>query len=333
MSKMPQFIGELNENLKTAISVAPYLNEEIINATQDVERYELSTVADFYNLMEKMEDVGDYKLSYFANRTMWEIENITYYKAWDCPNPANGYHARYAHGIGIYYPQYIVSGDYYSTLFSKNTYWTKLLNLIFNPSNYSGTGEAHVTMNQGNISVVYATNGSYVNIYIANSSIYSGTLSSSGNFTALVGYGTYTIYVYSYNSNGYVIWRWKKSVEYMKRIEIKGKFYLNGNLVKGAKIIVKVGNKTFTAVQNESGFSIPLYYPQDIRDNSTILIRVEYGMFEKEYVYKIGSLKGDDTLPLIIKDNTVPSPTLLMISSILITLFGVLLIILARRRY
>ncbi len=331
MSRLQGFIGEFNANLQSAMSVASYLNEEIINSTRDVERYELSTVADFYNLMEKMDEVGDYKLSKLAKATMEGIENITYFKAWDCPNPANGVHAKNAHGIGVYYPQFAVSGDYYSTEFAKDTYWDDFLKLVFNPPGWKGHGEAELTVNGGNVSVIYSTNGSYVDIYISNSSIYSGILPSTGNFTASVGYGTYTIYLYSYDSHGNVRWLWKESIEHTRKVKIIGKFYLNGNIAKGAKITVEIGNRSFTTSQNESGFSLSLYYPQDIRDNSTIIIKVQYGLFEKEYTYKISSLKGDDVLPLVIKDNTFPSVFSLLISSVLLTIFAVLLVFLLRR--
>ncbi len=324
LTRMDDFIARFNSDLNEAITVAPYYSKEIINNTGNVERYELNTVCDFYDFMDKISNVNDYKLLKLSRDTMRNLMNITYYKAWDCPNPANGYHATHAHGIGIYYPYYYVSSDYYRTSFARDTLWDEFLRSILSPTIISGYGNFNAEVKDGNLVINYTTNSSYVDIYIVNhGTIYSGILQPSGIFQVPVEYGKYKIYIYGYNSGNYVMWSDKKEVNYLRKITLKGKFYLNGKIAKGAKIKLISGNYSFTTIQGKDGFIFNLYYPDEIRDNTTLIIHVDYYPLSKNYIQRVGSLKSEEIQPVIIRENIFPDVEQLIFGTILITLFGI----------
>ncbi len=332
LTRINSFINKFNALLNFAMPVATYLGPEILNATSDVERYELHSVADFYNLMQKLNDVGDYRLSKLATGMMQEINNVTYYKVWDCPNPANGYHARHAHGIGIYFPQFFVSGGYYSTEFAKNTLWVKFLNSFLEKTPIKRNGSANITAKNGWLNISYEANVSYVDVYVLNATkTYSGILKPMGNYDLPVNYGTYTVFIYGYNSSGEVVWRVKKIVPYLREIDILGKIYLNGNIADGAKISFRIGNDTYVVIQNSTGFDLKLKYPKEIWDNSTVVIHVSYRYFSKDYTYKIGSLKGEEFLPVIIRDSYFPTYPQIVIVSLSFTVIALVIIFYLRR--
>ncbi len=332
-SRMPRFMENFNSKIEYALPVAPYLRVEIMNRTSDVERYELSTVADLYDLMSKIDKVGDYKLSRMAESIMSGVENMTYSRAWDCPNPANGYHAKNAHGIGIYYPVYSVEGGYYYTDFAKDSLWDEFLRAILYTEVENASGDADVNVENDVLTVNYTTTADYVEIYIDNmSGGYSGVMGPNGRYQVHIDYGTYTVFIYGYNVSGYVVWRFREKISHLREIKIMGKFYLNDRLVEGARITVKIGNYSFETLQNESGFSITVHYPEQIRDNSTLTIHVEYGYFSRDYTYRLGALKGSDVVPVVIRDQTFPSPQEMLISTILITLLAIVIEIRAMRR-
>ncbi len=335
LTRINSFIDKFNDALLNAIPAVPYFSREILNVTRDVERYEYAVDADFYNLMEKIDEIGDYKLTNLAKSVMRGIDDITYYRAWDCPNPANGYHAKHAHGIAIYYPTYYVDSSYRNTQFSKHTYWVEFLNLIHNPYNVMGIGNASVEMNESSISVSYATNGSYVEIYIVNyvnsSVIYSGNLNPQGKYTIRVPYGEYGVYVYSYNSEGYVIWTYQKKIEYLKKIVIKGKFSINGRIAIGARIMLTIDNRTYCSEQNEHGFSFVLYYPRDIRENSTMKLAIFYGWMKWKYPLNYTWLKGSSYLSVKINEHIFPDNISTLIFSVFMTVIGVAMLLWRRR--
>ncbi len=335
LTKMNSFIDEFNYELLNAIPVVPYFSKQIINVTSDVERYEYTVDADFYDLMEKINQIGDYKLSNLAKSVMKGIINMTYYKAWDCPNPANGYHAKHAHGVAIYYPVYYVDPSYSSTEFSKNTYWVEFLNLLYNPYYVKGSGYAWVKMVGANMTIDYAANGSYVGIYIVNnensSVIYSGRLNPQGKYTVRVPYGEYTVYLYSYNSEGYVIWAYQKKIEYLKRIVIKGTFSINGRVAKGAGIALTVDNRTYFTNQDRNGFYFVLYYPRDIRKNSTMKLTISYGALIWKYPLNYTWLKGSSYIYVKFDEHVFPGDVPTLIFSALITTMGVAMLLWRRR--
>jgi len=333
LTKMPAFINKFNGMLNFAMPVVPYLSEAIINATRSVERYELHSVADLYDLMEKLKSVHDYKLTALADSTMQGVDNIVYSKAWDCPNPANGVHAKHAHGIGIYFPQYMVSGDYYYTAFAQSTLWANFLNGVLNTVVERSTGNAIASLENGTIDISYNANVDHVDIYISNlTNGYSGVLPSAGKYSINVTYGLYTVYIYGYNKTGTVVWLFRENVAYMRPIYLVGKFYLNGAIADGAKITIKIGNDTYTTIQNKTGFNITLYYPRDIWDNTTLTIHVEYGYLSKNYTYRIGSLRSENILPIIIKDTFFPTLFEMVLITVVITAYAIFVVIILRRR-
>jgi len=89
--------------------------------------------------------------------------------------------------------------------------------------------------------------------------------------------------------------------------------------MSGARITIRIGNDSYSTIQNQSGFSITVEYPSQIWDNTSMVIEVSYEYFHKEYTYRIGTLKGSDVVPVIIRDSTFPSATVLVVSSIIIT--------------
>ena len=324
LTRMDEFIRIFNEDLNEAMSIAPYYSEKIINSTQNVERYELSTVCDFYDLMDKISSIDDYKLAKLSEDTMRNLMNITYYKAWDCPNPANGYHAKHAHGVGIYYPRYYVSSDYLRTTFARDTLWDNFLKSFLSTSIIAGSGNWNTNVKEGNLIINYTTNSSYVEIYIVNQkTIYSGILSPSSSFKVPIEYGKYKIYIYGFNKDNYVIWAEKKEVSYLRKIRLEGKFYLNGKIAEGAKIKLLSGNYSFITTQGKNGFVFNLYYPEEIQDNTTIIIHVDYPPIHRNYVERIGCLKSEEILPTIIRDSIFPDVEQLIFATIIITIFGI----------
>ena len=324
LTRMDEFIRIFNEDLNEAMSIAPYYSEKIINSTQNVERYELSTVCDFYDLMDKISSIDDYKLSKLSEDTMRNLMNITYYKAWNCPNPANGYHAKHAHGVGIYYPRYYVSSDYLRTTFARDTLWDNFLKSFLSTSIIAGSGNWNTNVKDGNLIINYTTNSSYVEIYIVNQkTIYSGILSPSSSFKVPIEYGKYKIYIYGFNKDNYVIWAEKKEVSYLRKIRLEGKFYLNGKIAEGAKIKLLSGNYSFITTQGKNGFVFNLYYPEEIQDNTTIIIHVDYPPIHRNYVERIGCLKSEEILPTIIRDSIFPDVEQLIFATIIITIFGI----------
>ncbi len=320
-SMMPEFMEKFNSGIQFALPVVPYLREKILNKTGDVERYELSTVADLYDLMSRIDSVGDYRLSKMALEIMSEMRNMTYYRAWDCPNPANGYHARNAHGIGIYFPPFSISGEYYYTEFARESLWDEFLRDLLYTGVQGVNGSAEVQVNDGVLSVNYTTSADYVEIYVGNlSGGYSGVMGPDGSYRVTVDYGKYTVFIYGYNVSGYVVWYLREEVSYLREIRIVGKFYLNGNIVEGAKITVILGNHTFQTVQNGTGFTIIAQYPEEIRDNSTMVVKVDYAFFSKEYTFRTGTLKGSDEVPIVIRDQTFPSPQAMFISALILSI-------------
>ncbi|NPA75070.1 MAG: hypothetical protein GXO25_03180 [Euryarchaeota archaeon] len=308
LTRIPEFVHNFNEALKEAMPVVPYYAPQLKEAFQRAERYELSSVADLYNLMEKIREIHDYKLDHLAYVTMNGILNTTYSRAWDCPNPANGVHAKHAHGMGIYTPRFFISGDYYSTAFAQATLWPEFLNYVLSPPPLNGTGQASMVLHNGTIYVNYTTSASYVEIFVENSTPPgSGVLPAAGNYTVNVGYGTYSVYLYAYNSSGMVIWIYRTVLNYMKIIVLNGKFYLDGHILSGAIVNLKIGNRTFSTVQNSTGFRLKLLYPSEIRSNVTIRMNIRYGMFIWHYTYHLENMRGNSTLPVVIRAYMFPS--------------------------
>ena len=92
-----------------------------------------------------------------------------------------------------------------------------------------------------------------------------------------------------------------------------------------------IENKSYRTTQGKNGFSFVLYYPRDIRENTTAIFRINYGLFQWNYRLKISQLKGSDYLPVHIESSTFPDPTLTVIMGILITVLGVSALIWRRR--
>ena len=337
LTKMNSFIGIFNKDLKDTLPLIPYFAPDILNVTYDLERYEYSVDVDFYQFMEKINTIGDLKLSRLAKDTMEGLTDMTYYRVWDCPNPANGYHAKYAHGIAIYYPTYYVSSNYRLTSFAKHTYWDDFLNILHTPYYVSGHGVAETNIEGYNVTVQYSTNGSYVEIYLLNNVtgevMESGILNPSGNYTITLPYGEYEVYLYSYNSDGYVIWTYRNSVDHLKKIMVEGVFRINGEIVSGAKIGLILKNRTYWTVQNENGFSFVLYYPRDINNETTIHIVVLYGLMEWNYEENVTPyLRGSSYIPVNIDEKIFPDPMITIISSSLITIFGLAMLVWFRKK-
>lgn len=337
LTRMNSFIEIFNRDLEDSLPLIPYFTPEILNVTSDVERYEYSVDVDFYQLMEKIDSIGDLKLSKLANDVMSEITNMTYSRAWDCPHPANGYHAKYAHGIAIYYPTYYISSSYSLTSFAKHTYWDDFLDEIHTPYYINGYGTANISIEGYNITVQYSTNGSYTDIYLLNSIngsvVYSGILNPSGNYTFHAPYGVYKIYIYSYNPDGYAIWTYRKSVEHLKKIVIAGEFLINGRVVPGAKIGLILKNKSVWTVQGDHGFSFTIYYPRDINNETNLRIEVIYGPMKWSYEKNITSyLRGSNYIPIKIDERIFPGPLITIISTSLITIFAVAMLIWFRKK-
>ncbi len=307
LTRFPDFLKEFNEALREALPVVPYYSERLQTALRDSQRYELTSVADLYDLMENIQKIGDYKLNILTNSTIWWISNITYSRAWDCPNPANGVHADAAHGMGIYAPLYVISGDYYHTEFAQASMWPEFLSTILNPPAVNGTGSVNIKMDNGKISVNYTTSGDFVKIYVENASgVNSKILNASGQYAFKVPYGLYTLFVYSYDKNGTVVWAYKKEFDYQETITLHGKFYLNGVILKGAKIRITIENHSFDAVQGDDGFKINLKYPSEVHSNSTILIKVTYGISKWNYQYHLENMRGNTILPIRIYASMLP---------------------------
>ena len=336
LTKMNSFIRIFNRDMSDALPVVPYYTPAILNNTSNVERYEYSVDADFYQLMEEVNSVGDLKLSRIARDTMSGLENMTYYRAWDCPNPANGIHARHAHGIAIYYPAYYIFSEYGSTSFAKNTYWYQFLTMLHTPYPLNGRGEAITTIEDYNVTVQYSTNGSYVDIYLLNKMnndfVYSGILNASGNYTFTVPYGEYEVYLYSYNSDGYVIWAYKKDVDHLKKIVVEGDFRINGGIVDGAEIGLILKNRSIWTVQGSDGFSFTIYYPRDINNETNLRIVVIYGPMKWSYYENVTTyLRGSNYISIKINERFFPDPLVTIISTSLITIFAVAMVIWSRR--
>ncbi len=326
MSKLPHFVDVFNEDLKDALSVSSYYSQEIKNASNEAERYELHSNMDLYDFMVKLGQIDDYKLRKLSLDTRQLLDGLAYYRVWDCPEPTNGVHAKNSHGIGIYFPQFSVASLYYSTEFAKDTYWPKFLNAVLFPQIEKVQGDATLEIENGTMKINYESNASYVDMYILtnNSVFYSGYLPSSGEYEHDVDYGFYDVYIYAYDSMGNVVWTEKLHADYLKIIKIVGKFYLNDELAQGAIITLNIGNCTYQTVQNESGFVFYLAYPTQINSNTTFHIMVKYGMFEGNYTYKATSLKGNDTLYLTVRGyspwtwQNIMVLTLIVISGIVI---------------
>ena len=334
LSEIPQFMSNFNDDLRSAISVVPYYGAEIKNKTSTAERYEFTSVVDLYDYMDKMDEINDYKLDRLAKDTMQWITKMSYSKAWDCPDPSNGVHARHAHGVGIYEPLYFVSGDYYDTAFAKNSLWPQFLGYLLNPPQVNGTGNAKVRVDNGMLAVNYTTNGSYVNIYVKNATpVQSGILKPVGNYSVPIEYGLYTLYIYAYNKNGLVIWTHSYNVSNLETKSIDGKFYLNGRIAEGAKITIFIGNRSFTTVQNASGFHFDLNYPSEICSNSTIKIQVIYGFLRWNYVYHIGTMKGYENLPVTLRATLFPSVNMMLIANLVITAYVIITLLFFKKRY
>lgn len=327
-SRIPRFIKDFNTALNNTIPLGPYLSDKIINATKDVERYELHSVVDLYDLMEKIESIHDYKLSILARITKENIENMTYAKAWDCPHPANGYHVRNAHGIGIYFPSYTINPEYYFTDFAKDSLWDEFLDSIFYPQTIKrASGRVNYTIVEDTLLVKYSSNSSYVEIYVENiTNGYSGIIGPEGKFSIAIGYGSFTIFIYGYNKNGTVNWYFREHITRMRKIYVVGKIYINGYLAQGARLKITVGNHSICTIQNESGFNITLYYPEQIQDNSTIDIELNFGYIHRVYECKLGILRGSTITQIVIKDQITPNILqMISISTILTILVFVII--------
>ncbi len=327
LTEFPDFINSFNDALQQAMPVVPYYSEHILTAFRNAERYELTSVADLYNLMELIDSIGDYKLDHLANVTKVWINRIVYSRVWDCPNPANGVHAGNAHGMGIYAPMYFVSGDYYYTEFAKNTLWPKFLNYVLNPPPVNGTGSAKINMNSDYLDVNYTTSADYVEIYVENSTVSgSGLLPPAGNYSINLNYGVYTVFIYAYNNSGMVVWAERKTVDFLKTVLLKGKFYLNGHVLSGARIRVTVENYTFITVQNRTGFQVAMKYPKEINSDSVVNITVSYGFMQWHYRYHPEGMRGNTTLPVNIYASLIPSPYISAAIVLLTTLLAALLL-------
>ncbi len=313
LTKFAAFMDIFNEYLAGAYQVAYYYAPEILNASIQTENYELSSMKDLYNLMQNFEKIGDYKLSLFANKVMESFTDMIYYRVWDCPNPANGVHAVHAHGMGIYFPTYFYDISYSSTAFAQNTLWDEFLRRVLYSTPIHFPGTANVSFSDGMVWVNYSADVSYGEIYIVNdtSVIYSGILGPEANYSANINYGIYDVYIYGYNENSTVIWVYKERISYLMPVLLKGTVYINGASVKNAKIKIEIGNETYFVYQNDSsGFSLVLYYPQQINENSTINITVYYEYFRITHTYRVNMFKGNitnATITLIIKDTVFPT--------------------------
>ena len=337
LTKMNKFINIFSEDLANSLPLVPYFSLEILNITYDVERYEYSVDVDFYQLMEKIDSIGDLKLSHLADDVMNGILDMTYSRVWDCPNPANGYHAKHAHGIAIYYPIYYISSSYKLTSFAQNTYWDKFLTMLHTPYPSQGQGIAEINGEGYNITVRYSTNGSYSEIYLLNKMnnkvMDSGILNASGNYTFVVPYGEYEVYLYSYNSYGYVIWAYKNNVNHLKKIVINGVFCINGKMIQGAKIELILKNKTYWTVQEDNGFSFTLYYPRDINNGTTMKIQVFYGLMKWSYTENVTMLlRSSNNISIKIDERIFPDPMVTLLSSVIITIFGLAMLVWSRKK-
>ena len=336
MSRFPQFIEKFNYDLGKALDVAPYYSSEILNVSRKAERYELHSNMDLYDFMSKLESIDDYKLRNLAKDTMEMLDYVSYHKVWDCPNPSNGIHVYNSHGIGIYFPQYNVATSYFTTEFAEDTYWPSFLNAVFHPDIEKTQGTATLELENGTLMVKYQVNASYANIYITDgdSVLYSGYLSSAGKYETQVDYGIYNVYVYAYDLTGRVVWTEKLHASYLKIVKIVGKFYINDELANGASITLKIGNRTYHTVQNETGFEFSLAYPVEIDYNTTYQISVEYGMFHENYTFKATSLKGNDTIYLTVRGYTLYTwQNFMLFTLLIIALVGIIAVILIRRNY
>ncbi len=298
MSEFENFIVEFNMDLQKMIPVTPYYYEQILNASRNSERYELYSDMDLYSFAENLLKIDDYHIDKFAQDTMSALNNISYYRVWKCPHPQNEIYANNSHGIGIYFPTFSVASSYYHTGFAKQTYWARFLNVLFDPYFLEKRrGFAIFHLEDGTLDIYYGINATKVEIYIiSQNKIYENTtLPPKGNFTIPLSCGTYSVYIYGYQ-RGYVIWAKTFHINYTKPIKIIGTFYLNGHIADGARIILIVNNKTYTAVQNSTGFTFTLLYPTEIEYGSKLKFQVDYYSIHRTYIVEAESLRGNDTI-------------------------------------
>ncbi len=297
MTRFESFIGVFNDDLKSMLSVTPYYYAEILNASRNAERYELYSDMDLYSFAKNLGMIPDYKIDKFAEDTMRWLDNISYYRVWNCPHPVNGIWANESHGIGIYFPTFGVAESYRSLDFARHTYWPRFLDLLFNPyvvGRENGTVE--YSLNGSKLQISYEANTSLVEIYVVSGGgVYNHTiLPPTGNFTLNLTYGAYHVYLYGYEG-GYVVWVRTFSVNCTKIVKIKVVFYINGYVANGAKIVLEISNRTYSAVQNGTGVMFFLHYPTEINSQSQMIFKVTYGSFHDTYFIRPESLRGNDT--------------------------------------
>ncbi len=314
LTRMDDFIHAFS-SISQAVYVAPYYSEEILNASREAERYELSSDMDLYDFLLKLsEKVDDHFLNNFTRGTMRALDSMVYYRVWNCPNPSNGVHAIYSHGVGIYFPSYVIPAQYYSVGFARDTPWPKFVNTLYQVSVERRSGDFRAVVRNDTLFINYTVDANYVRIYLDGAQDNSsGILPSSGNYTFHLDYGRYNVYIYGYDSNNYVVWSNTTEVQRVRPVTIEGKFYLNGKIASGARIVLIVDNRTYVAVQNPDGFSFPLTYPQDIDENSNFTIEVSYDLFHGEYHFNASSLKYNDTVYVEIREESILTTTLVAI--------------------
>ncbi len=329
MSRLPYFIDIFNSTLEDMLPVTSYYSWEIINASNKAERYEMHSDMDLHSFLKNLMSINDYKIRRFASESMKALEHMSYYKVWNCPNPSNGIHANESHGIGIFFPTFFVPTSYRNLDFSRDTLWDEFLSTIFSGKIERKQGTANTYIENETIIVEYTANVSYVDIYIQNENdvFYSGRLPASGIYNLSADYGIYDIYIYGYNQSGVVVWTQVMHLENLKRVRIEGKFFMNDEIAKGAKITLLIGNRSYVTEQSSSGFVFFLYYPSEITYNMSFQIHVDYGILHKNYTFKAESLKGNDTVFVIIREYSFIEPPYVYLFIPLLFIFLAMIVI------
>jgi len=126
-STFADFVAELNASV-------PLLRSEVIQARGVTERYERNGLSggDEFDLFHFSENVaaasGNPRLAALARALQAAIGSAVLANAvWDNPSPANGVHARYAHGLSIWFPDIPTDPAYTDLSMSRATGWDGFL--------------------------------------------------------------------------------------------------------------------------------------------------------------------------------------------------------------